>query len=231
MLNLLVLLNKYDVKEFEDYLAPLIEPMTKPDSLKTNLNEQFSASDVLRIAKRVNRSSIAESARSVMLEQLWGKEALVSPYETLLFGEELDDKAIIGASYYQILLRGEEDWSTPNLTDNHRRNLTAGRLRCANEWQKIFESIAGTENHPLIRREDWTDPTHYHSSSQGSMRIAGLWRKMGQMKSPWFDLVGRIGMLPQTSYYGQDTRFSTELEKIKNNVYIYFEPEQIDAGL
>lgn len=38
-------------------------------------------------------------------------------------------------------------------------------------------------------------------------------------------------MLGRTSNYGQDTRFRTEFESIKNNVYIYFEPEQIDAEL
>lgn len=157
LLNLLVLLNKYDVQEYEEYLVTLIEPLTSQDTLKTHLKEDLSASDVLRISKKVQQPSIAESARKVLLDQIWGKEALTSPYESLLFGEELADNTIIGASYYHILLQGQEAWLTSNLTETHRRNLLAGMIRCGKEWQTISDALAGATPHPLVRHEDWVN--------------------------------------------------------------------------
>lgn len=230
LLNLLVLLNKYDAKEFEDYLIPVVEPLTQPSPLRTHLNEALSASDVLRIAKTVNQPSIAKSARTVILDQLWGKDASTSPYETLLFGEELDDKAIIGASYYQILLRGEESWSTPNLTDTHRRNLTAGRLKCGEEWQKIFDTIAGAGDHPIVDSSYWQDD--YYSGSNA--RFASLWRSLGQSHLPWYDLIGKIEIMMNITgqyNYGYNSGEGSEVYKIKTTLHLYFEAETTNEVL
>lgn len=157
-----------------------------------------------------------------MLAQLWGKRKLVQPYKALRLGEELDDKGIIGASYYGILLYGEKAWSNTNLTDSHRRNLQAGRLRCGDEWQTIFESIAGSGDHPLIRHKDW----ELQSNDFGIRRLATLWREMEKSRSPWFDLVGRIkiimAVLPK---YHHDPGFIATFDNIKNNIHIYFEFE------
>lgn len=219
LLNLLVLLNKYDVQEYEEYLVTLITPLTSQASLKTHLKEDLSASDVLRIAKKVHQPSIVESARNVILDQLWNKEILASPYETLLFGEDLGDNAIIGASYYQILLHGQDAWLTTTLTDTHRRNLLAGMIRCGKEWQTIFDALAGVGSHPFVRQEHWID---YY----GNQRLVELWRSLGQSRLPWFDLMGKIKTTVAHSPY----ECVSEVEKIKNDLYLYFTPEPCDVN-
>lgn len=234
LLNLLVLVNKYDANEIEDYLIALVEPLTQPSPMETHLNKGLSASDVLRIANRVGRPSIAQSAQTVILDQLWGKNALTSPYETLVFGEELGDKAIIGASYYQILLHGEGNWSTADLTDIHRRNLTVGRLKCGEEWQKIFDSVAGAGDHPIVNSMDWKDDYY----SRPSARIVNLWRSLGQSHLPWYDLMGKIEILMGISSRDEDgcrdeaaiCRAEAEVNKMKDDLHLYFKVDQIQGA-
>lgn len=227
MLNLLVLLNKYEVQKYEEYLIAVIKPLTSREALKTHLKEDLSASDVLRIARRVQQPSIAESARNVILDQLWGKEALTSPYESLLFGEELNDKVIIGASYYQILLRGEDKWVDINLTDIHRRNLTAGRLRCGEEWQKIFDSIAGAGDHPIVNSAYWQDSY----DSRPNTRLLDLWRRLGRSHLPWYDLIGKIEIMTSITRGLGDFRSAigerNEVHKLKAALHLYFQAENI----
>lgn len=229
-------MNKYGIKEFEQHLVALIEPLTKPGVLETHLKANLSASDVLRIALKVNQPSMADTARAILLERLWAKESSTSPYETLRLGESLGDKVIIGASYYRILLFGRSSWSSaPGLTSDDRRKLMTGMIKCGEEWQILFDALGSPHQgpkHPLIHRDCRSkNPSGVKASKTQRPVTGSLWDNLALRKLPWFDLMGKIDvMIKESPGWGCQpscsTRYTSEVETIKNNLYLYFEAEQ-----
>lgn len=248
-------MNKYEIKEFEQHLFTLIQPLTGPGVIETHLKANLSASDVLRIAKQVGQPSIADTARSIILARLWAKESSTSPYETLRLGESLDDKAIIGASYYQILLFGWRSWSSvEGLTSDHRRNLTSGMIKCGDEWQILSDSLGNSQNdrvHPMVHqdcRKKYLSGGTVMKKGKGKKKGQdvvpvpvplpapvpvpwNLWDNLARSELPWFDLMGRIDItIKESPLWGCQSscsdRYAKEVEKIKSNLYLYFEAER-----
>jgi len=203
--------------------------------LPSNLKADLTATEVLRVADVVDRPEIAEAARQILLDELWGDSTkpptpACSPHKTLLFAESIGDKELIGAAYYQLLLSGGVPGSSPL-----RQTLDRGMIRCGEEWQKIFNSwgqgktVSGgslccSEDHP---HSECNDPTE--------RVLSGIWSHIAEASLPWFDVVGKV----QCATYWQAanrtcwrdewdmptltlTPTKQELARIKEEAYSYF---------
>jgi len=109
LLQLLVLCNKYGIREFEEHVLTLVKRLSHPDKLPSNLKGDLTITELMRVASLVNRPEIAEGARTILLDELWGDGTKVPavarpPYETLLYAEFISDKELISAAYYRLLI-------------------------------------------------------------------------------------------------------------------------------
>jgi hypothetical protein len=234
LLRLLVLCNKYGIREFEEHVLTLVKPLSHPDRLPSNLKADLTATEVIRVAILVNQPEIAEGARKILRDEVWGDRTKVPaaiarlPYETLLYAESIGDKDLIGAAYYRLLISGDKAGST--CTPSLRQTLDRGMIRCGEEWQKIFDSWGrgkSAAGGPLLYCEYCG-----HSLSGQERFMSRIWSLIAEASTPWYDVAGKVrcAMRLEGDPYpccsravGPATR---ELARIKKEAYSYFMEEK-----
>ncbi|KAF8319919.1 hypothetical protein DL93DRAFT_2164110 [Clavulina sp. PMI_390] len=239
MLEILVLLHKYEISDFEKHILSLIEPLLEVLKLKSPPPNTPSAYDVFRVAHRVGQIPFVDFARSVIIDRLWDHDPAFSAYEALFFGEEYNDKPITGAAYYQILLLGEEAWRAATLSTTQLDKLVIGRLRCIDLWHELFAAICTPGQYPIIHDCCWG-----HDAVSFSMDRYGLvFYDLAKAKRPSFDWIGMLEIfITRAEELACDEdcrqRYRPELEEMKQSLYDLFEanerfaePPIVDAGL
>ena len=175
----------------------------------------------------VDRLEIAEAARQILLDELWGDSTKLptlacSSHETLLYAESIGDKELIGAAYYRLLISGDVPGSSPL-----RQALDRGMIRCGEEWQKIFNSWG--QGKTVSGRSLWYDEDrrYYHHPSSSETFLSGAWSSIAEASLPWFDVVGKVQCVTcwQGNSYcddGGESPAEQELARIKEEAYSYF---------
>ncbi|KAF8281532.1 hypothetical protein DL93DRAFT_1500187 [Clavulina sp. PMI_390] len=237
LLKLLVLLNKYQASAYEEFVWGLIEPMTSTDGLKKHTSPEFNAIEVIRLARKANRQKLAHSAGQILARQLWAKDPKASPYDSLLFSEEVEDLALRGAAYYQVMLLGQAAWDDSRLSERHRQNLMTGLLRSAEEWNSFTRAWNNPEQlpHPFVHKECLRLAQR---SERNKHLAARLWATLGQHNIVWFDVIGKLGLvmneaLLDISHYEQGVcdqsrncraQYGTAIGNMRQNLHAWFEP-------
>jgi len=228
LLRLLVLCNKYAAREFEEHLVGIVKPLVQEETLPSNLKADLTVTEVLRVANAVDRLELAEAARQILLDELWGDSTRLptstcSSHETLLFAESIGDEELIGAAYYRLLMSGDVPCSSPL-----RQTLDRGMIRCGEEWQKIFNSWG--QGKTVSGGSLWRDEGFYRSCpSSSELFLSGVWSSISEASLPWFDVVGKVQCATYWQaanldgwYDGRGTPTQQELARIKKEVYSYF---------
>lgn len=227
LLELLLLCHKYLATKLEAHIVSTVARLTRADVISLHLAKGLTAFRVFEIANIVNQPEIATRARGLILSELWSDHHSKSPHDALLFGERMGDKEIIGAAYYQTLLYRWPLWSLDRrLTEQHRRHLKYGMVRCGEEWQKIFDSW-GMRN----------EPVEHQSHSGCTLRdswLQGIWQEIAKSKLQWFDVIGKLCAAIQFAaqydcFAAGRQSMESELERIQGNLYACFVPEEAIA--
>ncbi|KAF8319916.1 hypothetical protein DL93DRAFT_2224843 [Clavulina sp. PMI_390] len=247
LLPLIVLLHKYEVVAYEEFVLELIKPLVTKEKLIDSLSERLSPADIVRMANLVGQSSLASTARQILHDSLWEATLKISPFDMLRFGEEFKETRIQGAAYYRIMLMGQSAWQDSRLSEQHRQNLLSGMMKCGAEWQYIFDSFAeerlSASKHPIFHKCCWKNETSSYVSGRRTYvtertRLDALWRSLASASLPWYDLVGKVEVVikvaTERSCVGEGfglavqscaTRYPTDLAALKAKLIAFFDPE------
>jgi len=229
LLDLLLLCHKYLATKLEDHIVSLITPLTRVDVLASNITDGLTVFKVVEIAKIVNQPEIAANGRALILAELWSGAAK-SPYDALIFGENINDKEVIGAAYYQTLLYRWPMWSLEKrLGDQHRRHIKYGMNRCGEEWQKIFNSWGS-----LAAQGEALKHENHTGCALQTFWLQSIWVEAAKDKLQWFDVVGKlcaaIRFAAQYDCFADGRKaMEAELTRVKTNLYALFVPEEAIA--
>lgn len=224
-----MLCHKYLATKLEAHIVSLITPLTRVDVLASNLTDGLTAFKVIEVASIVHQPEIAANARRLVLAQLWSG-ASKSPYDALVFGESINDKEIIGAAYYQTLVYRFPMWSLEKrLSEQHRRHIKYGIVRCGEEWQKIFNAwglLAGKGEAP--------EHQNHVGCNLQAFWLQSMWIEMAKDKLQWFDVVGKLCAAIRFAaqydcFEGGRKAMEAELTRVKGNLYALFVPEEAIA--
>lgn len=198
----------YKATELYTYILPLVKSLTHPDALRANLTNGLTACRISELAQDLNETEIAATARSIVLADLWLDQlelpVLVhswqwlppstnsqsssvhataqDPYNALMYGERMEDKEVIGAAYYQLMLASlSPGVYDERLTAHQRHCLQRGTLACAVKWQELFDLWGDTltselEDHHGYEIERW---------------LHGAWRALALRKLANYDVLGK----------------------------------------
>ncbi|KAF8297757.1 hypothetical protein DL93DRAFT_2161209 [Clavulina sp. PMI_390] len=228
-LELLEVLNKYGFENYKDYVFQLLEPVLHAGKLEEQLSNEFTVFHVFHIGEITNWPLLKESARSVMLRGLWNRHPSLSPDYLLHFGEDTKDNELIGAAYYQIVLRGKSVWQEmePGVTDVECHHLDDTRAHLAERWQKLFDSIGGgsTEASPLYHPCCWAEDCY---PVPIAARLQALVRGLALSRTPHYDLMGKLQVLISIANEYCDKcsdSYASELAGVRYDLYQYYHPE------
>lgn len=208
------------VDDLETYLLSIVTPMTHADVLGTHLTDTLTAWRIVEISSILGQAEIARTARAMILKKLWAGEPS-DAFETLLFGERVGDKEIIGASYYQILVSRSRPWAHDDrLTELHRQHLEFGRRRCAESWDEIFNDWGFRAQIPSSSRSNYIRFDQYW--------LLAIWKEIAQGKYAGYDVVGRLQAAKRcTDRYDKSWSGMPQKkqEEIQATMYTHFVPE------
>ncbi|KAF8297759.1 hypothetical protein DL93DRAFT_2234074 [Clavulina sp. PMI_390] len=232
-LELLEVLHKYRFQEYEDYVFQLIRAIEHPELLEIQLSDSCTVFDVFHFGDIIDRALLKQSSRSVMLQRLWKRHPSLSPYHVLRFGKELKDDDLIGAAYYQIVLRGGPAWreADPGVTELACRRLLETRLKLTEQWQDLFNAVgkAGDdEKVPFYHSCCWSNSGGC-CSSPISTRFQDLHRDLAFSNTPYYDFIGKVRVLISVAkkHCGQcSSRYDSELASMKERLHLYHHSEE-----
>ncbi|KAF8323423.1 hypothetical protein DL93DRAFT_2162576 [Clavulina sp. PMI_390] len=205
LLSLFVVLRKYLIDELAGHVKELILPLITPESLPKRLSKHLTAADVIRIAHLVDDLSLAETARCILLDRIWARESSTPPLNILRFGQDLGEKEIIGAAYYQLVLLGRDAWPGLGLSAEEQKILLDGMIHCGERAQRILLSFT------------------QHSSDGEKDPFIGL----GKRKLHWFDYVGHVEIIIEVAHQTpvcSRHNYGDQFIALKKEVYSYFIP-------
>ncbi|KAF8319914.1 hypothetical protein DL93DRAFT_2220356 [Clavulina sp. PMI_390] len=239
-LDFLQFLHKYEFSVLENYVYSLIAPMISKTSLPNHLTKDLTIWDTFHRGQILARPSLVQSCQEIMLERLWAKDSSVSPYYLLQFGEELQDKTIIGAAYYHVVLRGVTAWKAadPLTTMEQCQRLTEARVKLAEEWQILLDCIgqpASSEaaSRAIIHRCCW-DRSYRSQYTQNSysppsstQRRDYLLTQLALSKTAHFDLMGKLQVVIAAAKSipcepNCAARYDSELEDLRGGLHSYY---------
>lgn len=218
LLDLAVLCQKYQAHKLLKHIMTIIEPLAD-SNLEIFLSDQFTLYHVLETAGILSQSTLAMTARTMLLDSLWNSR--LDAYDALLFGERHCDKVIIGVAYYQILVSLYLPYEiNDRLSDTHRQNLDTSRHSFAEQWQNITNSWTILPSKPGALQEDW---------------IRVVLREIAKRNLRYYDVVGKlkvaIEMIDQRSgtesvFGGGIGTIESDLRIVKATLYSMFVPSE-----
>lgn len=225
LLDLLLFCHKYVIAELEAHILPIVIPLTTADTLRSHLTAELTAYRLVEISNILSLPEIAATARTMILDDLWSDESQ-DAFDALLFGEQMADKEIVGAAYYQILVSRLKPWAfDKRLTEQHRLQLKHGEVRCTLAWNQTFDSWGLETLHPVV-----SAPGPHIACNLGFSQwwLHNVWVEIARGRYLVCDVVGRIRAACRCTV-GYDGHLGVsppqELEKIKATLYTFFVPE------
>ncbi|KAF8319913.1 hypothetical protein DL93DRAFT_1904683 [Clavulina sp. PMI_390] len=171
-----------------------------------------------------------------MLHRLWTCHPSLSPYYLLHFGNQLKDNDLIGAAYYQIVLRGEAAWqmAEPGLSEPECRRLADTRVRLAEQWQELFNAIGkgGTKATPLYHPCCWSARSSpYHHPPTNFDWLHTLCKDLALSDTPYYDFIGKVEIVISSARKHCNAecskRYTIELNDVKKRLYRYHQIEDV----
>lgn len=240
LLELLLLCHKYLAHKIEEHVLSIALPLTRTKVLGSHLDDELTIFRIVEIANILGQPDIAITARTMILDDLWS-ERPKDAYDALLFGEQVNDKEVIGAAYYQILVSGSNPWASDvRLTEKHRLRLERGGIRLTEAWVQISDDWGSraspfqppqpaTNPYPhtiaLYQPDPPPDPSRYW--------IHEVWRQVGARRYSSYDVIGRLRSA-QHSVQGYHQSYGKlvgrNMEAVKANMYTYFDSGDKEKG-
>jgi hypothetical protein len=173
ILHLLTFAYKYSVADIEKHAL-------KKALLFTNTPPMHLIPQILGIGRSINSDQLSAQARQIMLQQI--RDHPSKTIIALKFGEDIEDRVIIGAALYSIMITGYEAWSTNSaLSADHKQRLTCGMLRCVQRWDRI--------------QTEWFTSSpccHTGDCATFSRFFGNLVKQHERQKIAWCDVVSKV---------------------------------------
>ncbi|KAF8297761.1 hypothetical protein DL93DRAFT_2091445 [Clavulina sp. PMI_390] len=205
LLRLLIFLHKYRMTKFEARVLEYVNPLVLNGALAKSISESISAVRVFNLSHQLENNDFINAALGLILEGLWSKDPRVSAYDALEAAERYQNQILLGASYYRILLEGQQIWSkVPSLGEAQRSNLAHGMLSCGQEWDRLSLSLWNLEfDRPLITCRcngecdgaslPFLGPEDPTVAFEASRTLA--FEEIARAGLPWYDLIGRAAVI------------------------------------
>jgi len=208
------------------------EELTKTAaSLRSRVTCTLSTLDILIYALDTRSSTIAKTARLIINEDLWNRQ--LSPYKLLSALDGYGEGELVAVAYYQILLKGMDDWiSEEELDKSHHHALFIGIARLSAEWDSIF-SDWGTAFYVGTRHDHqyYPNTNHYTPQTIGCLiygEILGkIWSALAAQKLHSFDVIGRLNVVKAMTSLDRYKdlvlpNVDSQLSRVKRTLYSFF---------
>lgn len=150
--------------------------MTQPDTLPQHLSSELSTHHIIQVAHSIRAPEIGTHARAIILKEIWSPKPQ-DIFKVLSFGIQMDDRDIIGAALYQIMIapsvKLENNEELRNVRRRNELHFGIAIQKCILLWGKLFNS--------------W--------GSQLSEELLGsIWKTLAKGDNIWFDVVGKVSL-------------------------------------
>lgn len=184
--------HKYCAFALEQRAKRFAVELIKNNSIRDHIKPDFTAIQILRIAKIVGCVEIMNAARDAIIKDIWtGK---IVPYDALEFGQEMNDPKILGPAYYQILRLGRKAWDIePRLSLAIRERLNNGLLSLYEEWDATMG--LWDSNTSQFIPHICPKTSSYERSCKDTSFKREVFAKIAASGIPSFDVLGRINII------------------------------------